>query len=287
MINVLVTGSNGQLGKELENLLAIEKELFFIGTDVDTLDITDKDTVEQFVNKNKIDFIVNCAAYTDVDTAEDEPQQAFRINAEAPGNLAEITKKNNIGFVTVSTDYVFNGEFFKPINEKDTPNPVSVYGKSKLEGEIITMSNNPDAVIVRTSWLYSSFGKNFVKTILKLAESEKELKVIDEQIGSPTYARDLASSIISIIKAMSNDVDGLSGIYHYSNEGVCSWYDFAKEIIKLSGKNCIVNPVSSDNYQTKATRPYYSVLDKTKIKTTFKLKIPYWKDSLNQCLKLM
>ncbi|MEN8121491.1 MAG: dTDP-4-dehydrorhamnose reductase [Bacteroidota bacterium] len=284
MINVLVTGANGQLGKELEYLLVNEKELFFIGTDIDTLDITEKEKVEVFVKENKINFIVNCAAYTAVDLAEDEPQLAFRINAEAPGKLAAVAKENNIGFITVSTDYVFNGEFFKPIDENEKPNPVSVYGKSKLEGEKIAITINPDTIIVRTAWLYSSFGKNFVKTILKLADSRKELSVIDEQVGSPTYARDLAYSIISILKSIRSGAGDVSGIYHYSNEGVCSWYDFAKEIIKLSGKNCIVNPVSSDNYPTKATRPYYSVLNKTKIKTTFKLKIPYWKDSLNQCL---
>jgi len=287
MKNILVTGANGQLGKELENLMTVNKRLFFIGTDVDTLDITNKDAIEQFVNKNKIDFIVNCAAYNAVDTAEDEPEKAFRINADASGNLASITKKYNIGFITVSTDYVFNGKFYKPIEENATPNPVSVYGKSKLKGEKLAVLNNPDSVIVRTSWLYSSFGKNFVKTILKLADSQKELSVIDEQIGNPTFAGDLASALISIIEAMKNGVDGLSGIYHYSNEGVCSWYDFAKEIINLSGKKCIVNPVSSDNYPTKATRPYYSVLSKTKIKTTFNLKIPYWKDSLEQCLSLL
>ena len=287
MTNILVTGANGQLGKELGNLIEFEQELFLIGTDIDTLDITKEEKIEAFVKKNKIDFIVNCAAYTAVDLAEDEPELAFRINSEASGKLASITKKYNIGFITVSTDYVFNGEFFKPINENEKPNPVSVYGKSKLAGEKIAMANNPNTVIVRTAWLYSSFGKNFVKTILQLADSRKELSVIDEQVGSPTYARDLASAIISILKQMRNKETDFSGIYHYSNEGVCSWYDFAKEIINFSGKNCSVNPVSSENYPTKATRPYYSVFDKTKIKTSFKLKIPYWKDSLDECLKLL
>ena len=287
MINVLVTGANGQLGQELGNLLEIEKKLFFIGTDIDTLDITKKEKIEAFVKRNKIDFIVNCAAYTAVDLAEDEQELAFRINAEASGKLASVTKKYNIGYITVSTDYVFNGEFFKPINENEKPNPVSVYGKSKLEGEKMATANNPNTVIVRTAWLYSSIGNNFVKTILKLADTKKELSVIDEQVGSPTYAKDLASAIISRVKSMRNSEDDFSGIYHYSNGGVCSWYDFAKEIVKLSEKECIVNPVSSDNYPTKAIRPYYSVLDKTKIKTTFKLKIPYWKDSLNECLDIL
>ncbi len=287
MINILVTGANGQLGKELENLLMTEKELVFFGTDIETLDITQQDDIDLFVKNNNIYCIINCAAFTAVDLAEDEPELAFRINAEASGKLAAVTNSNNIGFITLSTDYVFNGEFYKPISENENPNPVSVYGKSKLEGEKMAIANNPDTIIVRTAWLYSSFGKNFVKTILHLADSGKELSVIDEQVGSPTYARDLAFSLISIVRSVTNGAKDISGIYHYANEGVCSWYDFAKEIVKLSGKNCAVHPVSSDEYHTKAARPYFSVLNKKKIKTTFKLNIPYWKDSLNECLKLL
>ncbi|OQY03696.1 MAG: dTDP-4-dehydrorhamnose reductase [Bacteroidetes bacterium 4572_117] len=286
-MNVLVTGANGQLGKELEKLFTDENSLTFVGTDVDTLDITDENAIKAFVDKHAVNYIVNCAAYTAVDMAEDEADLAYSVNADAVGKLARVTKNNKIGFITISTDYVFNGEFFKPIDENDIPNPVSVYGKSKLEGERLSISGNPETIIIRTSWLYSIYGKNFVKTILNLAGSRKELSVIDEQIGTPTYAGDLAVAIISIIKAKNAGAAKISGIYNFSNEGVCSWYDFAQEIVSISNRNCVVKPVPSDRYPTKAQRPFYSVLGKSKIKDTFKIKIPYWKNSLKKCLELL
>lgn len=284
-MNVLVTGANGQLGKELEFLFKGYDDLSFYGTDIDTLDITDKAAIKKYVLDHKIEFIVNCAAYTAVDLAEDEKDKAYQINADAVENLAEVADINCIGFITVSTDYVFNGEFFKPLNEKQTPNPVSVYGKSKYEGEKKAILKYPFTIIVRTSWLYSPYGKNFAKTILSLSQERDELTVVSDQIGTPTFARDLAQAIIDIILKSKKDFRKFAGIYHFSNEGVCSWYDFAYEIVRLSGNKCKITPVSTDKYPTKAKRPFYSVLDKTKIKSKFDISIPHWTESLALCIK--
>ncbi len=284
-MNVLVTGAYGQLGRELEYLFKQQNDLHFFGTDIDTLDITDIESVERFVSENKINFIINSAAYTAVDLAEDETKTAYKVNSDAVENLAKVANINNIGFITVSTDYVFNGEFFKPLNEKQTPNPVSVYGKSKYEGEKKAILKNLYTIIIRTSWLYSPYGKNFAKTILSLSKERDELSVVFDQIGTPTFARDLAQAIIEIVLRSQDGFRKFAGIYHFSNEGVCSWYDFAYEIIKLSGNKCKITPVTSDKYPTKAQRPFYSVMDKTKIKKTFNIKIPHWTESLALCIK--
>lgn len=283
-MNILVTGAKGQLGKELEFLLKQYKNLNFFGTDIDTLDITDKLAVEKYVKENNIDYIINSAAYTAVDLAEDEPEKAYDVNSNAVEILAEIADIQCIGFITISTDYVFDGRFFMPINEKQSPNPVSVYGKSKYEGEKKAILKNTFSIIIRTSWLYSTHGKNFAKTILSLSEEREELKVVADQIGTPTFARDLARTIIEMVLKGKDAYRKLSGIYHFSNEGVCSWYDFAHEIVRLSGNNCTITPVSSDTFPTKAERPHYSVLDKSKIKNTLSLKIPHWADSLAVCI---
>ncbi|MCF6240412.1 MAG: dTDP-4-dehydrorhamnose reductase [Bacteroidales bacterium] len=284
-MNVLVTGAYGQLGKELEYLFNNYEDLVFYGTDIDSLDITNKEAVKKYISENKIDFIVNCAAYTAVDLAEDEQEKAYQVNSDAAGILAEIADIQCIGFITISTDYVFDGRFFKPLSEKQTPNPVSVYGKSKYEGEKKAILKNTFSIIIRTSWLYSPHGKNFVKTILSLSKERDELSVVFDQIGTPTFARDLAQAIIEILLHSSEDFRKYSGIYHFSNEGVCSWYDFAHQIIKLSGNNCKISAVTSDKFPTKAERPYYSVLNKNKIKKTFNIKIPHWTESLAACIK--
>ena len=284
-MKVLVTGANGQLGKEIKFLLKQKPEIEFFGTDIDTLDITDKNAIDKYITDNKINFIVNSAAYTAVDLAEDEVETAYKVNTDAVENLSKISDKYSLGFITVSTDYVFDGHFFKPIKENQIPNPVSVYGKSKYEGEKKAISHNQNSIIIRTSWLYSKYGKNFVKTMLALSNEKEQLTVVDDQISSPTFARDLAKVIIEMILQSKNNLPEYSGIYHFSNEGICSWYDFAYEIIKLSGNECKILPVPSENYPTKAARPFYSVLDKNKIKKSLNIEIPHWKDSLSICIK--
>lgn len=269
---LLVTGSNGQLGKTLSKLLPDA-----LLTDYDTLDITDSKAVLAFVDTHHIDTIINCAAYTAVDLAEDNPEIATRINVDGPRNLA----KSNAKIIHISTDYVFDGKHYKPYTENDLTNPQSVYGKTKLLGEQAILDNASTAVIIRTSWLYSSFGNNFVKTIQKLATEKDTLNIISDQIGTPTYADDLAKAIITILPKF---ITGKKDLYHFSNEGVSSWYDFAHEIIQQSNLNCAITPIASKDYPTKAIRPFYSVLDKSKIKTEFEITIPHWTESLYACL---
>lgn len=281
---VLVTGANGQLGSELQELS--KKSLYkFFFTDRKTLDITNAKEIKQFIDTNKINIIVNCAAYTAVDNAEKNEADADAINHLAVKNLAEIAKENSIKLVHVSTDYVFNGENFRPYIESDPTDPQGVYGKTKLDGEKELQDVNPkNSIIIRTSWVYSSYGANFVKTMLRLGKEKEQLGVIFDQVGTPTYARDLASAILDIIPQLnSDDVE----IYNYSNEGVLSWYDFAKEIMRMAKLDCQVNPIETKEYPTPAKRPHYSLLNKSKIKQTFDIKIPYWKDSLDECLKKM
>ena len=284
MNNILITGANGQLGSELKTLnnecLTLNYKCFF--TDKNTLDISNKDKIERFINENNINIIINCAAYTAVDRAEEEKELADLINYQAVKHLAEISKEKNITLIHISTDYVFDGTNFKPYCEDDKTNPVNYYGTSKLKGEDAFINSGAKGVIIRTSWLYSSFGNNFVKTILKLAKERDFLKVISDQVGTPTYAKDLAKVIIDIIPKIKNEN---AEIYHYSNEGVLSWFDFAKEIIKMAKIDCNIEAIESIKYQTLAKRPYYSLLNKEKIKNTFNIKIPYWKDSLDTCLK--
>lgn len=269
---LLITGARGQLGTELSKLLPNA-----IKTDVDTLDITDIVAVGDFVNDNKIDTIINCAAYTAVDKAEDDKDIASAINVVGPYNLAKTGAK----IVHISTDYVFNGKGYKPYTPGDFANPVSVYGKTKLWGENAVLENAHIATIIRTAWLYSPYGNNFVKTMRRLGAEKKSINVVADQIGTPTYAADLAAAIVKILPQMNEQN---RGIYHFTNMGVCSWYDFATEIMAQSGLDCVVNPISSAEYPTRATRPFYSVLDKSKIQKTFGVEIPYWKKSLQKCI---
>jgi dTDP-4-dehydrorhamnose reductase len=279
MANVLVTGAGGQLGSELKKLAP--KEGFFF-TDRTDLDISDKEVLEKFITENKIDTIINCAAYTAVDKAEEDQENADLINHQAVRVMAELAKAKDLKLVHISTDYVFDGKWYKPYKEDDPTNPNSVYGATKRRGEEAILEIAPkNSVIIRTSWIYSSFGANFVKTMLRLGKEKKELGVIYDQIGTPTYAKDLASAILEILPQIALQKPE---IYHYSNEGAISWYDFAKEIMKMAKLSCQINPIETWQYPTPAARPHYSLLNKSKIKKDFGLKIPYWKDSLNECL---
>lgn len=282
MANILITGSNGQLGSELRKIgFTALDEVFY--TDVAELDITSYEAIDRFVVENEVDTIVNCAAYTAVDKAEDEPELAAKINTEAVSNLAKVAYKHDCLLIHISTDYVFDGTVTEPMTEKVKTNPTSVYGRTKLAGEQAIVTSHCMYIIIRTAWLYSTFGNNFVKTIRRLAEERGELKVVDDQIGTPTYADDLARAIVKI---MSDEcVVEKEGVYHFSNEGVCSWYDFAREIVTLSGIKCEVHPVSSAEFPTKATRPAYSVLDKTKIRREFDVEVPAWQLSLKRCIE--
>ena len=285
MHRILVTGSNGQLGSEIRELTKNDGTNVYFYTDVSELDITDKSAVNKFIENHLIDIVVNCAAYTQVDKAEEEEKTAFLINATAPGNLAEACKKYDATLFHISTDYVFDGSNNVPYIETESTSPLGVYGRSKLEGEEFIQQSGCNYLIIRTSWLYSSFGNNFVKTIARLSSEKDELKVVFDQIGTPTYARDLATVIFAIIQ--NDQFKDRKGVYHYSNEGVCSWYDFAKAINDLFGNNCNIIPCHSDEFPAKVPRPHYSVLDKTNIKNDFSIEIGYWKDSLCKCVELL
>ncbi len=284
MLNVLITGSKGQLGSEIKEL-STEYDYNFFFTDKKSLDISNQEDINNFIETNNINIIINCAAYTAVDKAEDDETNADKINHLAVKYLSQISKEKNIKLIHVSTDYVFNGEAFKPYVESDTTNPNGIYGKTKFDGEVAMQNINPDnSIIIRTSWVYSSFGANFVKTMLRLAKEKDSLGVIFDQVGTPTYARDLAKAILDIlVNVKSEKVE----IYNYSNEGVLSWYDFAKEIMRMAKLECRINPIETTEYPTPAKRPHYSLLNKSKIKQDFELVIPYWKDSLDNCLRTM
>jgi dTDP-4-dehydrorhamnose reductase len=285
-MKILVTGAYGQLGSEFKEVVSEYPGWTFLFTDADTLDITNETVVQDYFQKNLPEFVINCAAYTAVDKAEKDKEVASRINAEAPGILTKAAKNIKAKVIHISTDYVFNGLAFQPYTEEDFVEPTGVYGKTKLEGEKRCLAENSDSIIIRTSWLYSSFGNNFVKTMLKLGEERDSLNVIFDQVGTPTYAADLAGAILSIIKLAEKEPEKLvPGIYHYSNEGVASWYDFAKIIFEIANLKCKVNPILTKDYPTAAKRPHFSVLNKSKIKDTFGLKIPYWRDSLHLCIK--
>ena len=285
MKNILVTGSKGQLGWEIEGLSYTHsyKGFKFIFTDIDTLDITNKEELERFFAHTQFDYIINCAAYTMVDRAEEEQEKSFMVNATAVSNLLELAGKQNAVFIHISTDYVFDGYFYLPYREDAETNPLSQYGKSKLEAEKI-LSAYSRSIIIRTSWLYSDRGNNFLKTILRLSEEKTELRVVNDQVGSPTYARDIAKVLLDIILYCEKTESVPAGIYHYTNEGVCSWYDFARAIIRHTGKNTKVIPIGTDELQRPAHRPPYSVLNKSKIKLVFGLFIPHWEESLISCL---
>ena len=281
-MRVLITGANGQLGNEMRRLGAVSPNEYLF-TDVAELDITDKAAVAEFVKSNNVEIIVNCAAYTNVDKAEDDEATAELINATAVRNLAEAVKAVDGTLFHVSTDYVFGSEGNTPRTEDMPTNPLGVYGKTKLHGEQAIAEVGAKAIIIRPAWLYSEFGNNFLKTMLRLTAEKESLNVVFDQVGSPTYAGDLALAIFSIIEG--GVYAGNEGVYHFSNEGVCSWYDFATEIAAAAGHECVVMPCHSNEFPSKVTRPPFSVLDKTKIKTTFGIEIPHWRDSMLYCLQ--
>lgn len=280
-MNILVTGCNGQLGNEMQLLEAAYTNHTFFNTDIADLDITDQNAIEKFVREHKIDGIVNCAAYTAVDKAENEVELCTLLNAKAPAFLAKAIESRQGFIIQISTDYVFNGTKHTPYIETDETCPNSIYGRTKLTGEKNCMANCTRTMIIRTAWLYSTFGNNFVKTMIKLGQTKECLGVIFDQIGTPTYARDLANAIMTAINHGINP-----GIYHFSNEGVTSWYDFTKTIHRIANiKGCKIKPLHTEEYPTPAQRPHYSVLDKTKIKDTYNLDIPHWEESLEECIK--
>lgn len=282
-MNILVTGANGQLGNEIRIVSRGSKDQY-IFTDVAELDITDAAAVEKMVTDNKVEVIINCAAYTNVDKAEDDYDLAELLNATAVKNLATAIKQNDGTLIHISTDYVFGGtKNNTPCGEDEPANPTGVYGITKLHGEQAIEAVGCKHLIIRTAWLYSEFGKNFVKTMLNLTATKSSLNVVFDQVGSPTYAYDLAQAIFTIVE--NRKYEGTDGIYHYSNEGVCSWYDFTKMIAEYAGHTaCDIQPCHSNEFPSKVVRPSYSVLDKTKIKNTFGIQIPYWTDSLKRCL---
>jgi dTDP-4-dehydrorhamnose reductase len=282
MIKVLVTGANGQLGLELAVLEHKFPNLNLFFTDKNTLNIVDFEAMESYISTNKIDVIVNCAAYTQVDKAEDESKIADEVNHLAVKNLGLIAKKHQLKLIHISTDYVFDGNSEIPYKESDTTNPQNAYGISKLNGEKALLEIDPkNSIIIRTSWLYSEFGSNFVKTMLRLSAEKEQIKVVSDQIGSPTYARDLAAVILKIIPAINNE--GIQ-IYHYANKGQCSWFQFAEATMKIAQRNCLILPITSAAFKTKAKRPKYSLLNTDKIQNTFNLEIPNWEDSLKECV---
>ena len=280
-MNILVTGCNGQLGNEMQRLENRYPQQKWINTDVQELDITNQLAVEQMVAEQEIDGIVNCAAYTAVDKAEDNKELCTTLNTVAPSYLAAAVEKRGGWIIQISTDYVFDGSKHTPYVETDTPCPNSVYGSTKLAGELGVSKFCRRTMIIRTAWLYSTFGNNFVKTMIRLGKEKPELGIIFDQIGTPTYARDLAVAIMTAIEK------GIQpGVYHFSNEGVISWYDFTKAIHRIAGiTTCHVRPLHTTEYPTPAARPHYSVLDKTKLKQTYGIEIPYWEESLSECIK--
>ena len=282
MIKILVTGSKGQLGSALLKLGNNFTDYNFCFTDINDLDLVNFSEVEKYVITQHIDVIINCAAYTNVEKAEGELSIANDINHLAVENLAQIAKKFHLKIIHISTDYVFDGNSSEPYTETDIPNPKSVYGLTKLKGERALLKINPkNSIIIRTSWLYSIYGHNFVKTILKLAGEKERISVVSDQIGSPTYANDLAQAILQLVPLLKNKT---VQIYHFANKGACSWFQFAEEIIKLSKNTCEVEPITSEKFETKVNRPRFSLLNTENIETAFQLKIPYWKDSLKRCL---
>jgi len=285
-MKILIIGGEGQLGSSLTKLIENENFAQFQITTIAQLDLSKEENIESFFKGNNFDYVVNCTAYTAVDKAENDQVTARLINAKAIQWIGRYAKLKKAGVIHISTDYVFSGESNLPLTTKDTVNPNSVYGLTKAEGEHLLMQENEKSVIIRTSWLYSEYGNNFLKTMLKLGAEKDEIKVVFDQIGTPTYASDLASTILQILKTVTSDSNLFApGIYHYSNEGVCSWYDFAQMIFKLANLNCKIEAVSSDQFPTLAKRPAYSVMDKTKIKKQFNIAIPFWVDSLEKCLK--
>ena len=284
-MNVLVTGGNGQLGSEIKDLAQKYSVYTFFFTDVQDLDITDERAVRYFVSENNIGAILNCAAYTAVDKAEEQKDMADTVNFLAVKVLAQIAKEKNLKLIHISTDYIFDGKGFSPYLANTPADPVNHYGRSKWKGEQALLALNPsNSLIIRTSWVYSSYGTNFIKTMMRLGAERTELNVIDDQVGSPTYAKDLAHFLVE--KTLTYESPKV-GIYHFTNEGVCSWYDLAMEIMALSNLKCKINPIPTSAYPTLAKRPFYSVLDKRALKRDFDFTIPYWKESLSKCISLL
>ena len=281
MIPVLVTGARGQLGDAIRRRIYRHPNYAFTLTDIDELDLCDSNAVADFVRRGRYAYIINCAAYTAVDRAESDAERCLQINRDAVGHLATAAREVGARMIHISTDYVFDGRAKRPYREDDTPSPTSVYGRTKLAGEHVLLEALPtDAAILRTAWLYSEVGNNFVKTMLRLGAERPEIRVVNDQIGSPTYAGDLAEAVLHVLTAPTFH----PGVYHYTNEGTCSWYDFACHILRVAHPTCIVRPIPTADYPTPAARPAYSVLDKTRIRTVYGLQIPRWQDSLDRCL---
>ncbi len=281
-MNILVTGSNGQLGSEIKDLAFNYRNYNFFFRDLPELDICNSDKLELFFAENNINTVINCAAYTNVDKAEEDEIFAEKVNSEGVLNLVNALEKVHGKLIHISTDYVFNGDHFMPYSESDSVSPIGVYGKSKRNGELKLINSDIDGIVIRTSWLYSVYGNNFVKTMLKLGNDREELGVIFDQVGTPTNASDLAKACLDILSYKNQSKISAKGkIYHFSNEGVASWYDFACAVIEFGKVNCKIKPIETKDYTTAAKRPYFSVLNKTKIKRDFDIEIPYWKDSLH------
>lgn len=286
-MKLLITGANGQLGSELRVLSTDRPNDNFTFVDIDEMDLSTDQAIENYFEGKHFDFVVNCAAYTAVDKAEDDQALAFRVNADAVKAIALICKRKSMRLIHISTDYVFEGNGNVPIAEDSAPGPLSVYGASKLAGERAVLENLHNAYVIRTAWVYSSFGKNFVKTISKLASERPSLNVVSDQLGSPTYAADLASAILQVIDKVATGTVDRPGVYHYSNEGAISWFDFAWFIVHHERLKCQILPIPSESYPTRAVRPRFSVLDKRKLKHVFGIEIPFWYTSLKACLNLL
>ena len=284
-MNILVTGSNGQLGSEIKDLAANYKKFNFFFTDSSDLDICNSNQLDVFFIENKINMVINCAAYTAVDKAEQDAEIAQKVNSEGVQNLVNLVAKVNGKLIHISTDYVFDGNRFLPYQELDDVNPIGVYGNTKRNGELAVINSDIDGIVIRTSWLYSAYGNNFVKTMLRLGNERDELGVIFDQVGTPTYASDLAKTCLDILSYdKKTNIKSKGNLYHFSNEGVASWYDFAVAIMELGKVNCHVKPIETKDYPTKAKRPHFSILNKAKIKTDFEIEIPYWRNSLAACI---
>ena len=284
-MRLLVTGSMGQLGSEIKDLSINYDCIEFFFKDLPELDICDPEALEKFINRNQINAVINCAAYTNVDKAEDNIKMANQVNKKGVINIINALNITGGKLIHISTDYVYNGNNLVPYKETDMVDPLGVYGKSKRAGELAVIDSKIDAIIIRTSWLYSAHGSNFVKTMLKLGNDREKIGVVIDQLGTPTNASDLAKACLEILKSRINKkISSLGCLYHYSNEGVASWYDFSVAIMELGDVDCKINPIKTTDYPTLAKRPKYSVLDKSKIKTDFKIEIPYWRDSLKDCI---
>jgi dTDP-4-dehydrorhamnose reductase len=285
MAHILITGANGQVGSEIDALSIQYPEFDLFFADRADLDITKEEEIARFLDRHPFQYLINAAAYTAVDKAETEPELARKVNTDGPRLLAKACRERDIALIHYSTDYVYHTEHNRPYKEDDFTAPKGVYAQTKLEGDLAVLENTDNGMIIRTSWVYSSFGHNFVKTMLRLGRERDQLRIVFDQIGSPTYARDLAKASLDIIQHSKKEK--LKGIYHYSNEGVCSWYDFALAIFEIAGIECIVRPIESKDYPTPAERPPFSVLNKGKMKEDFGLVIPHWRESLAKCIGLL